>query len=175
MEKILISACLVGRKVRYDAKASKAPGDWVDCWRRQGRLVPLCPELAGGLSVPRPAAEIVGGEGKDVLSGLARLRTEDGVDVTDAFIAGATQALEVARREGIRVALLKARSPSCGAASIYDGTFSGTMRSGSGVTAALLRDAGIFVFSEEDLDEAAQKIRALEARRDKNAPKPSDQ
>lgn len=164
MEKILISACLVGQKVRYDGRASKSPGNWIERWRRQGRLVAFCPEVAGGLAVPRPAAEIEGGDGMDVLRGEARLHTESGVDVTNAFVRGAEQALEVARREEIRVALLKARSPSCGSASIYDGTFSGTLHAGKGVTAALLGEHGIFVFSEERLEEAAAKIAQLEGR-----------
>lgn len=162
MEKILISACLVGREVRYDGRASTAPGDLVEHWQSEGRLVPVCPEVAGGLSVPRPAVEIDGGDGADVVDGQARLRTGEGVDVTDAFVAGAEHALEVARREKIRVAVLKARSPSCGSSSIYDGTFSGTLREGSGVTAALLREHGIAVFSEEELEAVAEEVERLE-------------
>ncbi len=162
MEKILVSACLVGRKVRYDGRASQARGNVIEQWRKQGRLVAVCPEVAGGLPVPRPAAEIDGGDGSDVLRGEARLRTGSGADVTQAFVAGAEHALEVARREGIRIAVLKARSPSCGSANIYDGTFSGTLRDGSGVTAALLREQGIRVFSDEELEEAAKELERLE-------------
>lgn len=164
MENILVSACLVGQKVRYDGRASDAPGHWLSMWQRQGRLVAVCPEVAGGLEVPRPAAEIEGGDGRDVLAGRARLVTKRGKDVTDSFVAGARYALEVARREQIRMAVLKSRSPSCGSASIYDGSFSNTRVSGRGVTAALLDEQGIRVFSEQQLDEAAQMLERLESR-----------
>ena len=163
MEKILISACLVGRKVRYDGEASTPQGEWIQRWRRQGRLVPVCPEVAGGLAVPRLPAELVGGDGEDVLDGRATLCTAGGEDVTQAFVDGAHRALEVARREAIRVAILKARSPSCGAAQVYDGTFSKTLQVGMGVAAALLRREGIVVFSDEELDAAVRHLAALAA------------
>ena len=162
MEEILISACLVGQKVRYDGASSDAPGDWIERWRRQGRLVPICPEVVGGLAVPRPAAELVGGDGGDVLDGRARLETEDGTDVTEAFVAGARHAWTVARTRGIRMAVLKARSPSCGTMSVYDGTFSGNKRPGTGVTAALLRRNGIAAFNEDQLEEAAAHLAQLQ-------------
>ena len=155
---ILISACLVGREVRYDGEASVPPGDRIGEWHRRGLLVAVCPEVAGGLSVPRPAAEIVGGDGGDVLDGRARLETEAGDDVTDAFVAGARHALEVAEAHEVRLAILKSKSPSCGSSQIYDGSFSGTRRPGRGVTAALLRREGIEVFSERELDEVARRI-----------------
>lgn len=162
MEKILVSACLVGRKVRYDGEASDAADDRLESWRREGRLVAVCPEIAGGLSVPRPPAEIRGGDGEDVLEGTARLITDGGEDVTELFVAGARHALEVARRYGLRVAILKSRSPSCGSTTIYDGSFSGTKIEGMGVTAALLRREGLEVFNEKQLDEAARALERLE-------------
>ncbi len=155
MKKILISACLVGQKVRYDGQASRGD-EQISVWQAQGRLVPICPEVSGGLGVPRPAAEVVDGTGEDVLVGAARLMTADGVDVTEAFVAGARQALKVAQKHGVVMAILKARSPSCGSSTIYDGTFSGKKRDGMGVTAALLRSEGIAVFSDEELEKAAR-------------------
>jgi uncharacterized protein YbbK (DUF523 family) len=113
--------------------------------------VPVCPEVAGGLPVPRPPAEIVGGDGQAILDGQARVLTIDGKDVTGVFLAGARQALETAQRLGIRQAVLKDDSPSCGCRRIYDGTFSDRRVSGQGVAAALLQRNGVRVLSEEDL------------------------
>lgn len=129
--------------------------DLFERWRAEGRLVPFCPEVAGGLPVPRPPAEIVGGDGADVLDGAARVVADTGEDVTEAFVAGARLALETARRAGARVALLKESSPSCGSRMIYDGTFTGTWVAGDGVTAALLEREGIRVFGEEGLADLA--------------------
>lgn len=117
----------------------------------RGEVVPICPEVAGGLTIPRPTAEIVGGDGGDVLDGCARVVTVAGDDVTDAFIRGAECALEVAQRLGISVAILRQRSPSCGSACIYDGTHSGMLRGGQGVTTALLRRHGVEVLSEGNI------------------------
>jgi uncharacterized protein YbbK (DUF523 family) len=103
------------------------------------------------LPTPRPAAEIVGGDGSDVLAGRARVLTRDGTDVTDAYVRGARIALEAAQKAGAATAILKARSPSCGRDLIYDGTHSRTLTAGNGVTAALLLAHGITVFTEEEL------------------------
>jgi uncharacterized protein YbbK (DUF523 family) len=110
----------------------------------------VCPEEDGGLGTPRPAAEIVGGDGADVLKGTARVLTKGGVDVTEEYLAGARYAVEAARAAGAESAILKARSPSCGSGCIYDGSFSRTLKGGDGVTAALLRAEGVEVFSEQD-------------------------
>lgn len=149
--KILVSACLLGRLVRYDGKASKGH-ELLDRLQAAGRLIPVCPEVSGGLSVPRPAAEIVGGDGQDVLDGQARVLTTDGVDVTKAFVDGAQHALALAKLHQVDAVVLKARSPSCGSLQIYDGTHTGTLVDGLGITAALLRREGFTVFSEDDLD-----------------------
>jgi uncharacterized protein YbbK (DUF523 family) len=93
----------------------------------------------------------VGGDGRAVLDGAARVVTAAGVDVTDAYLAGAREALEAARRSGATTAILKARSPSCGKGCIYDGSFSSTLVAGDGVTAALLEAHGITVVADEDL------------------------
>jgi len=121
----------------------------------RGKALPVCPEKLGGLPMPRPPAEIQGGDGRDVLEGRARVVNREGMDVTPAFTAGARATLELARRHGIRIAILKERSPSCGSTAIYDGSFSGQTRSGQGVTAALLRSHGVKVFNEETWKRAA--------------------
>jgi uncharacterized protein YbbK (DUF523 family) len=106
---------------------------------RAGLAVLACPEAEGGLGTPRPAAEIAGGTGEDVLDGRARVVTCDGVDVTAAYLAGARIAVERATAHGCTRAILKARSPSCGCTGVYDGTFSHALRPGDGVTAAAHR------------------------------------
>ncbi|TYB38790.1 DUF523 domain-containing protein [Actinomadura chibensis] len=163
MERILVSSCLVGRPVRYDGAAKPVGGELVERWRTEGRLVPFCPEVSGGLSVPRPPAEIVGGDGHAVLDGTARVRTDGGADVTAEFLRGARQALDAARRTGARIALLKEGSPSCGSNRVYDGTFTGTSIPGEGVTTALLEREGIRVFSENDLAAVASLLETLES------------
>ena len=152
MEKILVSACLLGQAVRYDGGAH-GPFAVLAQWQAQGRVLPLCPEVAGGLPTPRPPAEIIGGQGGQVLDGWVQVRSIEDVDVSAAFIAGAQSAVTLARQHGIRIAVLKARSPSCGKGDIYDGTFTGTRVPGDGVTAALLSAHGIRVYGEDDVAE----------------------
>jgi uncharacterized protein YbbK (DUF523 family) len=132
-------------------------------WQAEGRVVPLCPEVAGGLPTPRPPAEIPGGQGGDVLDGAAQVLTVKGEDVSAAFLAGAHQALALVRRHGIRVAVLKAGSPSCGNRLTYDGTFAGVKVPGQGVTTALLQREGVLVFSELELEEAQRALAGLSA------------
>jgi uncharacterized protein YbbK (DUF523 family) len=179
MERILVSACLLGRPVRYDGTAKRRDDEILARWRDEGRLLSVCPEVSGGLGVPRPPAEVsvaatpgdpeapvpddVVLNGEAVLDGHARVLTAAGVDVTPPFIRGAEQALEVARRYGVRLAVLKEGSPSCGSNRIYDGTFTGTSVTGFGVTTALLGRHGIRVFSEDQLEEAAGYLQRLEA------------
>jgi uncharacterized protein YbbK (DUF523 family) len=162
MQKILVSRCLLGERVRYDGGAH-GPFALLEEWRRQGRLVAVCPEVAGGLPTPRPPAEIPGGQGVRVLDGECAVLTIDGAEVGAAFLAGAHAALQLVEAHGIRLAVLKARSPSCGNRENYDGSFSGRRVPGAGVTAALLRRHGVRVFSEEELAEAAAVLSALEA------------
>lgn len=160
MEKILVSRCLLGHRVRYDGGAG-GPFDQLAIWQAQGRVVGLCPEVAGGLPTPRPAAEIPGGQGVEVLDGRVRVLTAEGEDVSAEFLSGARQALELVEKHGIRIAVLKANSPSCGNLLTYDGTFSGVKVPGEGVSAALLRRAGVQVFSELELSDAAAALAAL--------------
>lgn len=145
----LVSACLLGIPCAYDGQ-----GRFIDAFlplAARGQVVPICPEVAGGLTIPRPTAEIVGGDGGDVLDGCAQVVTVAGDDVTVTFIRGAECALEAAQRLGISVAILRQRSPSCGSACIYDGTHSGMLREGQGVTTALLRRHGVEVLSEGNI------------------------
>ncbi len=159
--KVLVSRCLLGHRVRYDGGAS-GPYDLLTQWLSEGRVIALCPEVAGGLPTPRAAAEIPGGQGTEVLNGRAAVMTTDGEDVTEAFISGAHQALALVKQHGIGLAILKANSPSCGNRLTYDGRFSGTKVAGQGVTAALLSAAGVQVFSELELAEAAEALALLE-------------
>lgn len=163
VEKILVSACMMGQKVRYNASNVETGDDLLEQWRQEGRLISFCPELAGGFPVPRPPAEIEAGRGGDaVLDGGARILENSGSDVTRYFRKGAELTLEAARAHGIKLAILKEGSPSCGSGEIYDGTFSGKSVPGVGVTTALLERNDIKVFSEKQTAEAAEYLRSLE-------------
>jgi len=126
-ELVLVSACLAGLQTRYDNRVVASP----KClqYLEQALWIPVCPEQLGGLATPRCAADILGGTGSDVLDGTARVVCKDGTDVTEPFVKGARQVLEIARRQNISTVLLKSRSPSCGV-------------SRQGVTAALLEKHG---------------------------------
>ncbi|TYO75287.1 DUF523 domain-containing protein [Pseudomonas sp. CK-NBRI-02] len=160
LPRVLVSACLLGQPVRYDGRDSGHP-DLLQRWQAEGRVVPLCPEVVGGLPTPRPPAEIPGGQGAAVLDGQAQVVTVTGLDVSEAFLAGARQALALVREHGIRVAVLKAGSPSCGNRLTYDGTFSGVKVPGEGVTTALLRREGVLVFSELELEDAQRALEGM--------------
>jgi len=127
----LVSACLVGLCTRYDGRTKANP----DCLTHINTTgwIPVCPEQLGGLPTPREAADIVGGDGKDVLAGKARVMTKSGIDITAEFIRGAEQVLQIARLQNISKAFLQARSPSC------------AVHGNIGVTAALLQSNGIDV------------------------------
>ena len=159
----MVSACLLGQPVRYHGGDVPCPSAVLDRWRAEGRLVAACPETAAGLPVPRPPAEIAGGDGAQVLAGTAVVGDNSGADLTRVFVSGARLTLALARAEGVRVAVLKDGSPSCASSYIYDGTFRGQRDRGQGVTAALLSQAGIRVFSERQIEEAAACVAALEA------------
>lgn len=158
MEKVLISSCLVGNKVRYNTSCVSLPeSDWH--WLQTNvELVVFCPEVSAGLPTPRPPAEIIAGKGADVLRGSSRVVGDDGIDVTTQFVAGAQNALALCQRQQIKYAVLTQSSPSCGSTNIYDGTFSGTKVNGSGVTAALLEEQGIKVFSQHTIAELQREL-----------------
>lgn len=163
MEYVLVSACLLGESVRYNGGDKRCEHRVLQRWLSEGRVVPICPEVAGGLPVPRPPAEIAGGAGgHSVLDKDALVLDDAGRDVTAHFVKGAETALASARAKDIRVAVLKEGSPSCGSSLIHDGSFTSTKVPGSGVTAACLRRAGIHVFSETELDEAESLLTRLE-------------
>ena len=144
--KLLVSACLLGTPCRYDGKSKK--NDAVCALARCFELIPVCPEVLGGLPTPRLPSERQG----------ACVVAKDGRDVTAEYRRGAERTLELAQREGATAALLKSRSPSCGQGEIYDGTFTGTLIAGDGVTAAYLRSHAVPVY-----DENAQSIVKLSA------------
>lgn len=146
---MLVSACLAGVKCKYNG-GNNYVREAAELLSR-GEAVPVCPEQLGGCTTPRPAVEIQDGTGADVLDGRRRVKNRDGEDVTDQFIRGAEETLRIAVLTGADKAVLKARSPSCGCGRIYDGTFSGTVREGSGVAAELLTRNGIKVVTEEEL------------------------
>lgn len=149
---IIVSGCLCGINCKYDGGNNL--DERVLKLLKEGKAIPVCPEQLGGQQTPRAPHEIVNGNGLDVLAGKARILAPEGNDdVTSEFIKGAYETLKIAEAVSARIAILKARSPSCGLSRIYDGTFSGTKRPGNGVTAELLLSKGIKVFTEENLDE----------------------
>ena len=141
--KLLVSACLLGTPCRYDGEAKR--NDAVCALAEKFELVPICPEVMGGLPTPRTPSERQGG----------RVVAKDGRDVTAEYRRGAEIALELAQREGIRAAVLKERSPSCGSGEIYDGSFTGALTAGDGVTVEILRAHGIAVFGESEVQRGA--------------------
>lgn len=155
---ILISACLAGDRVRYDGRQTPLAAEILKKWSRKGLLVKVCPEVSGGLAIPRPPAQILGGNGLDVLKGKARVVDINGHDVTRFFIQGAEYALSLAEKWNIKTAILKGKSPSCGVYHIYDGSFSGTLVPGFGVTTAILQANQIRVFTENDLDQIERAL-----------------
>lgn len=140
---ILVSSCLAGVPCRYDARAR--PDAEIVRAVQEGKAIPACAEQLGGLPTPRPAAEIVHGDGEAVLSGTARVIGIHGQDFTDEFVAGAAAVTQIAREHGIHEAVLQAKSPSCGCGEIYDGSHSGAIVQGDGVLAAMLKREGIRV------------------------------
>ena len=141
--KILISACLVGENVKYDGGNNALHVKILEQWKQEGILVPLCPEVLGGLGVPRSPCEVI--------EGTHRVINKMGEDVTIFFEKGASETLEIVQENNISMAILKARSPSCGKNIIYDGTFTSRKINDSGITCKLLQESGIAVFSEEEL------------------------
>ncbi|MFP5202483.1 MULTISPECIES: 2-thiouracil desulfurase family protein [Bacillus] len=145
---IVVSACLAGLKVRYNG--SHRLDQRIEELVQEGKAVTVCPELLGGFSTPRPPAEIIGGDGHDVLKGLASVIDVHGTDATEMYVKGAKMALEQIQSLKATAVVLKEYSPSCGSRMIYRGDFNGRTKAGDGVTSALLKQHGIQVFSEED-------------------------
>lgn len=137
---ILVSACLLGINCQYNGE-SDFTRELLEFLKDKGEFIAVCPEVLGGLPIPRDGAEIIG----------EKVKTAKGKDVTKQFLKGAEQVLKVAKENNVKLAILKAKSPSCGAGWIYDGTFLRNLIKGDGVTAALLKKNGIKVFTEKDL------------------------
>ena len=141
MEKILISACLIGDKCKYDGHTNYTPA--YQQLLEKYELVPFCPEVEGGLSTPRKPSERKGD----------RVINNAGKDVTKQFVEGAQKALNICKYLDIKIAILKENSPSCGSHQIYDGNFNNKLVKGEGVTAELLRKNGITVYTESQIEE----------------------
>ena len=141
----------MGEKLRLDGKSKKINAKILAIWHAENRLILLCPEVAGGLSIPREPAEIQG----------SFIITVAGDDVTGAFKQGAQKALEICQQHDIHIAILKEGSPSCGVSQINDGTFSHTKIAGQGVTAKLLQKHGVKVFNEYQLQEAEAYLQSI--------------
>ena len=142
MDKILISKCLLGENVKYNGGNNKIENPVIEKWKKEGRLIPICPEVDGGLPTPRPPSEI---QNNLVINNC-------GCDVTEEFVSGAKIACEKAKSAGAKYALMKQGSPSCGSKMIYDGTFSKTKKAGLGIAAKMLTDMGIRIFDESEID-----------------------
>ena len=140
-KKAIISACLLGVECRYDGGSNKLPDEKLSELKEEYELIPVCPECYGGLTTPRTPSERLGD----------RVVSKTGVDVTAQFNKGAEAALYLARLFNVKTAILKANSPSCGSGTIYDGTFTGTLAGGDGVTAELLKAHGIKIMNENAL------------------------
>lgn len=152
MRKILVSACLYGHAVRYDGKAKRLSDEIFEKWQQEGRLIPVCPEVEGGLPVPRAPSEITGN----------KVVNSEGRDVTSEYARGAEYALDLADKEQIAFAVMKEGSPACGSSRIYDGSFTGTEISGRGIAAGLLHQNGYEVFNELQLEQAQALLDEIE-------------
>lgn len=139
----IVSACLAGIRCRYDGRCNT--DEFVQSLVKEGKAVPICPEVLGGLPIPRVPCEIISHEDP------RWVMNRDGEDMTGEFVAGARKTLQIARVLGVKTAILKSKSPSCGCGRIYDGTFTGRLIDGDGITCRLLKDNGIEVYTEENL------------------------
>lgn len=147
---IIVSACLCGINTRYDGRNNL--NEKVAKLLEEGKAVLVCPEQLGGLSTPRTPHEIKGGTGAEVLNGCAKVISANCQDSTEEFIKGAEETLRIAKQAGSKIAILKAKSPSCGCGKIYDGSFTKILTEGNGVTAELLIRNGIKVYNEDNID-----------------------
>lgn len=148
---ILVSSCLAGLEVRYNGTHSLKSK--LRKLVEENKAITICPELLGGFSTPREPAEIIGGDGEDVLDGKAKVIEKSGRDVTEIYIKGAYATLEKAKKINATIVVLKENSPSCGSLMIYNGEFKGKKIIGNGVTSALLKRNGVQVISEEQFVE----------------------
>jgi len=146
-QSIIISACLLGRECRYNGGHSKISElDNLDV-----NFISVCPEEAGKLGTPRPAAELTS-SAKAVVSGLGKILTKRSVDVTPQFLDGSKRELSKLRSSSAQIAVLKSRSPSCGYGQVYDGSFTGNLRKGNGIFSQMCEDEGVKVISSDHID-----------------------
>ncbi|TGE39013.1 DUF523 domain-containing protein [Desulfosporosinus fructosivorans] len=148
---IIVSACLLGLNTKYDGTTNAQA--LIQKYSSSGKFIPVCPEQLGGLPTPRSPMEIVNGTGKDVLLGRCAVQGEQGEVVTSKFVLGAKEVFKIVEMVKVTAAILKERSPSCGVNHIYDGSFSHHLRAGQGVTAAILKEHNVPVYSEVELSE----------------------
>ena len=146
-EGLLISACLLGFRCKYDGGTNTLPAPVIAALREKYRLIPVCPETAGGMLVPRAPSE----------RRAERVVNRRGEDVTAAFSGGAETACRLCGRFSCKTALLKENSPSCGSGTIYDGSFSGTLTAGDGLTAERLRALGVTIVGESRIKELLEQ------------------
>ena len=163
VRKVLVSGCLGGAKIRFNATGVDMHDAIWQRWEQEGRLYHFCPEIAAGFGIPRPPAEIVNGTAANVLEGHAKVIEDSGADVTTQFLRGAELAVEVAAREGVIAAVLTDGSPSCGSTYQFSGNFDGKTQPGRGVVAELLVRAGVKVFPHTDLESADRFLRLPES------------
>ena len=160
---ILISACLLGEKVRYDGGDLLIEHPILKNWMKQDLLISICPEVSGGLPIPRSPAEI-----QQSNNNLIKIVDIKNADVTTQFCLGAKKSLRICQSKNIKMAILTENSPSCGSSIIYDGSFQGKKISGEGITTKLLRKNGIKVFNQNQLEEAYNFHRNLHSTKDEN-------
>lgn len=147
---IVVSACLLGKNCRYDG--GNCSNVQLIQLLKDRDIIPICPEISGGLPVPRSPSEIINGDGFDVLENRTRVISSDGQDVTLQFLKGSNKILKECNDKNIKLAILKARSPSCGVKKIYNGQFAGKLRPGPGVTAASFKNKDIPLYTEDDIE-----------------------
>ena len=155
-KKVLVSACLLGKNCRYNGGHSRISElDELDV-----DFIPVCPEEAGNLGTPRPAAEMQESS-ENILKGHARILTNDGNDVTEQFIQGAKKSLEEGLTSGAEVAILESHSPSCGVGEVYDGSFTHSLTDGNGIFSHLCRESGITCISSDDSNQIKKTLKKL--------------
>jgi uncharacterized protein YbbK (DUF523 family) len=155
-KKVLISACLLGKNCRYNGghsqlnELNKLDVEWI----------PVCPEESGGLGTPRPSAEMQG-SAEDILNGKGKVLTNKGKNVTQEFIRGADKSLQSGLEVGVKTAILKSKSPSCGIGKIYDGSFTKTLKTGEGIFAHLCHKNDIECFSSDNINQIKKTLAKL--------------
>jgi len=152
----------MGQPVRYNGSKVESNEDVLTLWQNEGRLVHYCPEISVGFPIPRPPAEIIGGDARLAIIGETKVLENNGNDVTQMFVEGAQNTLMIAQKNNVQVAVLTDGSPSCGSTFTYDGSFSGGTVDGKGVTAELLSQNQIKIFAEHQMLEADEYIRNME-------------